>query len=168
MIPLRKSFELREGVRVDTLFTPHLYSFRGVSGVSFELRDDTSIAVLELYADIIYCAALNAWVLDGHGPVEDFPHRRGDFHEWMTASPKEFSEVMSFAVEAFTGKPLKKFAKSKESKIEEEEGGKKKRFSLFGKKSRSSLSAPAGSPKSRRRGRAGTSTGSGSKGTGNG
>lgn len=129
------------------LFTPHLYSFRGVQGTTLEPQGDTGRReVFELYADIMFCAALNAWVLDGHGCPEDYPHTRGDFHEFMAAEPKEYGKALNFAVQAMTGKSIQDFisdaSKPKENgSAEPEEGkdGKKKaRFRLTGRNARRS------------------------------
>ena len=113
MTPLRRKITLKEGVEVDLLFTPHLYSFKGTSGVDFKADNSVNgnLDALELYADIAYCAALNAWVLDGHGTADEFVHTRGDFHEWMMQRPKEFLQTMDFALMALTGKSLKDFEK---------------------------------------------------------
>jgi len=117
MRSLRRTVEISDGVNVNLLFTPHLFTFEGVQGASFE-RDTvegdekkTSVAVFELYADIIFAAALNAWVLDGCGSIEDAPFKRGDFHAFMTAEPKSFGKTLNFAVEALTGKSVQSMLK---------------------------------------------------------
>ena len=94
------------------LFTPHLYSFKGTQGVDFEIESAGEREVFELYADVMFCAALNAWVLDGHGDVEDFPHRRGDFHEFMALDPKSYGKALNFALQALTGKTLRELVES--------------------------------------------------------
>ena len=144
MRTLRKIFEIKDGVKVDALFTPHLYSFKGTQGIDFIARDDSVLASLELYADVIFCACLNAWVLDGHGEPEDFPHKRGDFHEWMAASPEDFGKAVNFAVEALTGKTLKELTADVEKQTpEQREAGKKKVQRWIGRRSKPSLSEPA-------------------------
>jgi len=135
MRTLRRTFEIKDGVKIETLFTPHLYSFKDQQGIDFTPRDDSVMASLELYADIIYCAALNAWVLDGHGTPEEFPHRRGDFHEWMAAEPAAFGAAVNFAVEALTGKTIKQLTEEQAKMTpEQKEAGKKKVSFLIGRK----------------------------------
>ncbi len=143
MRPLRYTINLGDGVKAEMLFTPHLYSFKGTAGVTFEADARSLREVYEVYADIMFCAALNAWVLDGNGSVEDFPHKRGDFHAFMTAYPKDFGKALDFALKALTGKSLHDFIQSaseasqsaKESKTEDnqpEESKKKLRSRLIG------------------------------------
>ena len=99
-----------EGWKVDLLFTPHLYSYRGTAGATLalpadELPEDEKVReTMSLYCDVFYLAALNAWELDGH--EGDFPRTRGDFHAWATAHPRAFGKAMAQCVEALTGKPL--------------------------------------------------------------
>lgn len=106
MKSLRKTITVKEGVGVNLLFTPHLFSFKGKSGVTFEYDPKSEREVLEAYADIIYCAGLNAWVLDGKGSEDEAPFTRGDIHEWVAMCPKDFAKIIPFAVEAITGKPM--------------------------------------------------------------
>ena len=99
-----------EGWKVDLLFTPHLYSYRGTAGATLalpsdELPEDEKVReTMSLYADVMFLAALNAWELDGHDG--EFPRTRGDFHAWATAHPRAFGRAMAQCVEALTGKPL--------------------------------------------------------------
>lgn len=119
MVPVRKTVEISEGVRVELLFTPRLSLYQETVATLPELDKDAGIiAVMERYADIMYFAALNAWELDGHGTVEDFPHRRGDFHGWMAADPKGFSDGVKFAVSALTGKTAKQLLAEEEKRRE--------------------------------------------------
>ena len=107
MIPVRKTVEISEGVKVDLLFTPRLYLYKDTVAPLPDLGVDADLLrVMERYADIMYFAALNAWELDGHGTAADFPHKRGDFHGWMTADRKGFAEGVNFAVCALTGKTV--------------------------------------------------------------
>lgn len=129
MIPVRTIVEISDGVKVELLFTPRLSVYQETVGFLPEVSAESDfLKVMERYADIFYFAALNAWELDGHGTAEDFPHKRGDFHGWMSADPKAFAATVRFAVSAMTGKPMKQ--------IEEEAGKKgedvkKKRKSWF-------------------------------------
>ena len=128
MRSLRRQIELKEGVMVETLITPHLFSFKEEKGLSLEADAANIQTVLEAYADIYYLAAINAWVLDGKGTSEDFPYTRGDFHEYMMAAPKAFAKDVDFAVQALTGKTSKQLAEEKtaaEPKPDAEPGKKK-------------------------------------------
>jgi hypothetical protein len=128
MRSLRRQIELKEGVKVETLFTPHLFSFKDEKGLSLETDTANIQTVMEAYADIYYLAAINAWVLDGRGSSEDFPYTRGDFHEYMMAEPHAFAKDVDFAVMALTGKTTKQLVADKmasDSKPEAEPGKKK-------------------------------------------
>ena len=119
MVPVRKTFEISEGVKVDMLFTPRLSVYQETVLPLPELGPDAGILqVMERYADIMYFAALNVWELDGHGTVEDAPFKRGDFHGWMSADPKGFTEGVSFAVSALTGKTAKQLLTEEEKRRE--------------------------------------------------
>lgn len=121
MVPVRKTVEISEGVKVDLLFTPRLSVYQDSVSKLPELGDDAGIVqVMERYADIMYFAALNAWELDGHGTVEDFPHKRGDFHGWMSADPKGFAAGVNFAVCALTGKTTRQLLAEEEKAREEQ------------------------------------------------
>lgn len=105
MRQVRAEIEIRQGVKVEMLFTPRLYMFNGEQGVV--LRSDTTDAVemFGLYADLMYCAALNLWTLQGKDK-EDAPFERVDFHEFAAANPRAFGKVVKIALEALTGKSL--------------------------------------------------------------
>ena len=139
MRSLRRNIQLKDGVEVQTLFTPHLFSFKDEFGLFLEAPDDEPIQIMEAYADVYFLAALNAWVLDGHGTVQDFPHTRGDFHEYMMANPRTFGKDVDFAVEALTGKRVKELAneqeKTRENAGNAPETGKKKAFRWIGRRS---------------------------------
>ena len=121
MIPVRKTVEISEGVKVELLFTPRISIYQETVAHLPELSADAGILqVMERYADIMYFAALNAWELDGHGTVEDFPLKRGDFHGWMQADPRGFTEGVNFAVRAITGKTAGQLIKEGEKVPENE------------------------------------------------
>lgn len=105
MRQVRAEIEIRQGVKVGMLFTPRLYMFNGEQGVV--LRSDTTDAVemFGLYADLMYCAALNLWTLQGKDK-EDADFSRADFHEYAAVNPKQFGKVVKIALEALTGKSL--------------------------------------------------------------
>lgn len=134
---LRYEIELKDGVKVKMLFTPHLYSFNGIGGVDFSKKDELNEReVLEMYADLMYYAALNSWVLDDSGNVEDFAYTRGDFHSWMFCEPKAFGKALSFALDALTGKKLRDIVNEQKQKQQSKvpESGKKKiHFTLIGR-----------------------------------
>ena len=121
MIPVRKTVEISEGVKVDLLFTPRLSMYQEAFAPLPELDNDAGVVkVMERYADIMFFAALNAWELDGHGTVDDFPHKRGDFHGWMSADPKGFAQGVQFAVQALTGKTAKQLIAEEEKRSEDQ------------------------------------------------
>ena len=104
MVPVRKTVEISEGVRVDLLVTPHMAVYEAEAGTE-PITDDAGPAeIMGRYADLMFLAALNAWELDGHGAWKDFPHTRGDFHGWMQADGKKFGEAVIFMMSALTGK----------------------------------------------------------------
>ena len=122
MHQLRRTIQLKDGVEVSVLFTPHLFSYKEQKGLELSADVKNIVEVLEVYADMYFLAAINAWELDGRGTVEDFPFTRGDFHEYMMARPKEFAKDVDFAIKALTGKTAKEYAE----KQEPEQEGKKK------------------------------------------
>lgn len=127
MVPVRKTVEISKGVKVDLLFTPRLAMYQETVVALPELAKDAGLLpVMERYADIMYFAALNAWELDGHGTVEDFPRKRGDFHGWMQADPKGFAEGVKFAVSALTGKTAAQLAAEEEKRRQDEKEAAKK------------------------------------------
>ena len=124
-----------KGVEVEMLFTPRLYCFKGLQGVT--LSGDTSelSQVFSLYADILYCAALNAWTLEGND-VEDAPFKRADFHEFSASNPQAFGKAIDFALKALSGKSLKDFIGENKKAAENgnkaaNEGEELKKKSLF-------------------------------------
>ena len=122
MRTLRRTIELKDGVKVETLFTPHLYSFASEKGIAFDADMEQMNALIETYADLYYLAAINAWELDGHGTMEDFPHTRGDFHALMQSDPKGFAKAVAFFVCALTGKTEKEMqAEAKAAELKEKE-----------------------------------------------
>lgn len=95
---------------MDLLVTPHMSVYEAGAGLQPLPADADAQAVVYRYADLMYLAALNAWELDGHGTVQDFPHKRGDFHGFMQADRKGFGETMAFMVSAITGKTIKELS----------------------------------------------------------
>ena len=130
MVPVRKTVNIKEGVAVDLLVTPHLATYEEGAGIKPLPASATNTEVWERYADLMYLAALNAWELDGHGTAEDFPHTRGDFHALMQSDPKAFALTVRFFVCALTGKTEKELA-AQERKVTEETGEVKKKSFLY-------------------------------------
>lgn len=116
MRTVRASVELRQGEKVEMLFTPRLYLFKGEQGVDF-VTDSTLNGMYALYADILFCAALNLWTLEGKDK-EDAPFTRADFHAFSAENPKAFGKAMNTALEALTGKSMKDFIKEAEKSAE--------------------------------------------------
>lgn len=131
MRTLRRRIQLKDGVEVETLFTPHLFSYKDERGLTLEATSDELVKVLEVYADIYFLAAINAWALDGKGTAEEFPYTRGDFHEYMAANPKTFVKDVDFAVEALTGKSTKEIVEKQAAEAPKEEDASKKKASRW-------------------------------------
>lgn len=122
MVPVRKQLTIKEGVAVDLLVTPHLAVYEEAAGIPPLPDGATNAQVWERYADLMYLAAINAWELDGHGTMEDFPHTRGDFHALMQSDPKGFAKAVAFFVCALTGKTEKEMqAEAKAAELKEKE-----------------------------------------------
>lgn len=122
MYPIRREIELQGGVKAAMLFTPHLFSYRGRWGLTFEMAEGDDTALLEYYADIFFAAAVNAWEIDEGHSTDDLPFRRGDFHGLIVGAPGEFGRCIRFALEALTGKGADDLAKEPAA-----DGNKKKR-----------------------------------------
>ena len=128
--------EIREGEKVAMLFTPRLYTFKGTEGVTFEQEGEGMVAIHSLYADVMYCAAMNHWTMT-HTADEAFPYDRLDFHEFSMLNRKSFEKALIFAMETLSGKSVRELmenakktaenAKELESDTNVQEGVKKKR-----------------------------------------
>ena len=127
MVPIRRTIELSEGVTAEMLFTPHLFSYKGRGGITFEADTDDARQIAEYFADLLYCAALNAWEIDGGHAVEEAPFRRGDFHGLIIGNPAELRSCIDFALRALTGKTGRELA---EAQVEKE-GGKEVKKKLL-------------------------------------
>jgi hypothetical protein len=133
------NIELREGVKVAMLFTPRLYEFKGSEGVTFDYEKGSQASMHALYADIMYCAALNHWTLT-HAGDEEFPHKRIEFHEFSATSPKSFAKALIFAMEALSGKSVRELIEDAQNRKE------------MGKESQEESDADAGVKKKSARG----------------
>lgn len=128
MRQVRAEIEIRQGVKVGMLFTPRLYMFNGEQGVVLKADTTDMSEMLALYADLMYCAALNLWTLQGNNKG-DAPFSRADFHEFTAANPREFGKIINIALEALTGKSLDALATEHKDK-----GGKGKKGEETSKK----------------------------------
>lgn len=132
MVPVKATIELKEGMTVRLLFTPRLYIFKGVQGVTFQGELSELPQVYALYSDLLFAAALNHWTLDGEGhTIENAPFRRMDFHEFSSADPKAFGKAVNDALYALTGKGLKEHAAEAE-KTKEKAKNEVKKKTTFG------------------------------------
>ena len=131
MVPVKATIELKEGMTVRLLFTPRLYIFKGVQGVTFQGELSELPQVYAMYSDILYAAALNYWTLDSEdNTIENAPFRRMDFHEFSSANPKAFGKAVNDALYALTGKGLKeRMAETAKAKENEDNEVKKKKTS---------------------------------------
>ena len=136
MRQVRTHVELRQGERVELLFTPRLYMFKGEQGATLDNDTQDLMQVYALYADLMFCAALNLWTLEGKDKAEA-PFRRADFHEFSSANPKAFGKALNFALEALTGKSMGAYIA--ESKKALETGRKSAKEQGKGKKKDSAL-----------------------------
>ena len=124
MVPVRGTFEIAEGVKVEMLVTPRISLYLAEltplpdNGVGMSEK----AVLMEQYADLMYLAAKNAWELDGKGLAEDFPHKRGDFHGWMVADPKGFAKAVRFLVCALLGKTAQQLAEEARMKKDSPDG----------------------------------------------
>lgn len=112
--------EIREGVAVNILITPRLFIYKGREGVTLEADGESIPAVMALYADVLYCGALNWWELSGED-ADDFEYKRIDFHAWATEHQEEFGRIVAKAIKLLSGKSLAELAA-----IEKEKDSKKK------------------------------------------
>lgn len=135
MIAVKTNIELRQGERVELLYTPRLYSFKGLQGVTLSGNTQDLAEVYALYADIMFCAYLNLWTLQGN-EIEEAVYTRADFHEFSASNPQAFGKAIDFALKALSGKSLKEYiADAKGAEIENKsanEGGEEvKKKTLF-------------------------------------
>lgn len=103
------AIELRKGVKVEMLFTPRLYMYKGREGVTFEYETGNEISLHSFYADLMFAAAVNHWELT-HRADEECDYRRIEFHQYAVSNPKEFGKAIIFAIRVLSGKNLKEIA----------------------------------------------------------
>lgn len=125
MIAVKTNIELRQGERVELLYTPRLYSFRGIQGVTLSGNTQELADVFALYADIMFCAYLNLWTLQGN-EIEEAVYTRADFHEFSASNPQAFGKAIDFALKALSGKSLKEYISEQKGAENAKESVKKK------------------------------------------
>ena len=118
--------EITKGVAVNVLITPRLFIYKGREGVTLEADGESMPAVMALYADVLYCAALNWWELAGKD-ADYFRFKRMDFHVWAAEHQEEFGRLVVKMVRLLSGKSLAELAKTEKEKEKEES---KKNFAL--------------------------------------
>lgn len=118
------TIELKKGVAVNILITPRLFIYKGREGVTLEADGENIPAVMSLYADVLFCGALNWWELSGKD-TDDFKFKRIDFHVWATEHQEEFGRIVAKAIKLLSGKSLVELA---EAEKEKKESKKKFRF----------------------------------------
>lgn len=120
MVSAIQKIELKDGVEVRLLITPSLFSIAKRKGLTLTVEDSSDThAVLDLYAKIIWLAAINyveaAKVDDPDVP--DFPYGYMDFAEWAGLHQNDFAKMVSVAVECLSGKTVQELAAEKLSQI---------------------------------------------------
>ena len=118
------TIELKKGVAVNILITPRLFIYKGREGVTLEADGENIPAVMSLYADVLFCGALNWWELSGKD-TDDFKFKRIDFHVWATEHQEDFGRLVAKAIKLLSGKSLVELA---EAEKEKKESKKKFRF----------------------------------------
>ena len=101
----RTSIELKDGVAVEILVTPALYSVARRRGIDL-VADMNDGDVYGSYVKMFYCAAISAWdvaAVDDPGKGE-FPYKFSDIYEWAWADTARLARMVAFMYEALTGK----------------------------------------------------------------
>ena len=108
----RTSIELREGVAVEILVTPALYSVAKRRGIDL-VSDINAGDVYGSYVKMLYCAAISAWEVAAVDDPKrgDFPYKFADFHEWAWADTERLARIVAFIYEALTGKRFEDIGK---------------------------------------------------------
>lgn len=104
---IRTSIELREGVTVEILVTPALYSVAKRRGIDL-VSDVNAGDVYGSYVKMLYVAAINAWEVAAvdDPKMGEFPYKFSDFHSWAWEDNDRLTKMVAFLYEALTGKPL--------------------------------------------------------------
>ena len=106
MIRSRYELELREGVKVEMLFTLALFGIAKKRGISLDLEADASADErITYYVKMMYVAAILAWeyrAIDTPS-IGDFPYTMMDFGEWSGNHPLQFAKMIKGASAAIAG-----------------------------------------------------------------
>lgn len=121
------TIELRRGEKVAMLFTPRLYMYKGQEGITFEYNPANQVEIFSMYADLMYCAALNHWTLT-HTADQEFPYSRLDFHALSVNNRDAFNKAIIYAMQTLSGKSMKELiqdaAKAQETQANGQNEGK--------------------------------------------
>lgn len=96
----RFAINLSKDKSVNVLFTPGIFIQAQDHKLDITRGGNTAFEVMAVYADILYCAACNYWVIDGND-MADAPFTRADFHTFHTDNPQEYVRVAELALIAF-------------------------------------------------------------------
>lgn len=115
MVQPRTTIELKDGVKVELLFTPSMYAIARRRGMRIEADASDAAAVMRAYTELMYLAALNALeVMRFDDPtLGEFPYRLIDFVEWSAARQEEFVSALDVAVQSVLGKSLDELKREK-------------------------------------------------------
>lgn len=115
MVQPRTTIELKDGVKVELLFTPSMYAIARRRGMRIEADASDAAAVMRAYTELMYLAALNAHeVMRFDDPtLGEFPYRLIDFVEWSAARQEEFVSALDVAVQSVLGKSLDELKREK-------------------------------------------------------
>ena len=115
MVRPRTTIELKDGVKVELLFTPSMYAVARRRGMKIEADASDAAAVMKAYTELMYIAALNAHeVMRFDDPsLGEFPHRLIDFVEWSAVRQEEFVSALDVAVQNVLGKSLDELKQEK-------------------------------------------------------
>lgn len=107
----RTSIELKDGVAVEILVTPALYSVAKRRGIDL-VADINAGDWQGGYIKMLYCAAISAWEV---AAVDDpkrgeFPYKFSDIYEWAWADTERLGRIVAFIYEALTGKRFEDIA----------------------------------------------------------
>lgn len=107
----RTSIELKDGVAVEILVTPALYSVAKRRGIDL-VADINAGDWQGSYIKMLYCAAISAWEV---AAVDDpkrgeFPYKFSDIYEWAWADTERLGRIVAFIYEALTGKRFEDIA----------------------------------------------------------
>ncbi len=106
MIRSRYEIELREGGKVEMLFTLALFGIAKKRGISLDLGEEaTADERITYYVKLMYAAAILAWeyrAIDNPS-LGEFPYKFIDFAEWSGNHPLQFAKIIKGASSAIAG-----------------------------------------------------------------